>query len=113
MELDDVKIPLLTVKLDLRAKRPSPGHKHERAAPEDPFHCPSLWGIVREIFPTNLCKPVLFLGLFTWLASEAIMPMCSFLSHLMFEVSTSAHIVSTINFLGSVIPPAFPLSMVS
>jgi hypothetical protein len=58
---------------------------------------------VREIFPTNLCKPVLFLGLFTWLASEAMMPMFSFLSRLIFEGSTSAYIVSTINFLGSVI----------
>jgi ATP-binding cassette subfamily B (MDR/TAP) protein 1 len=77
----------------------SPEYEHE-----DQFQRPAFWGILREIFPTIPYKPLLFLGLFTCLANGAMTPVFSFLlSHLLFEVSTGAHNVSTINFFGGLV----------
>jgi ATP-binding cassette subfamily B (MDR/TAP) protein 1 len=94
---DDVKIPpLTTVKVDSKHKRPS--------QPEEHFQTPSFWGIVREVYPTIPYKPLLYLGLFTCLASGAMTPVFSYLlSRLLFEVSTGAKDVSTINFFGGIV----------
>jgi ATP-binding cassette subfamily B (MDR/TAP) protein 1 len=71
---------------------------------EDQFQRPAFWGILREIYPTIPYKPLLFLGLFICLANGAMTPVFSFLlSHLLFEVSTGAHNVSTINFFGGLV----------
>jgi ATP-binding cassette subfamily B (MDR/TAP) protein 1 len=81
---DDAKISALTsVKVDSKTNVPSPGDDH--------FHTPGFWEIVCEIFPTIPYKPLLFLGLFTCIASGAMTPVFSFLlSRLLFEVSTGA-----------------------
>jgi ATP-binding cassette subfamily B (MDR/TAP) protein 1 len=97
---DDVKIPpLTTVKVDSRHKTPTPEDQ-----PEDDFQSASFWRIVREIYPTIPYKPLLYLGLFTCLASGAMTPIFSFLlSRIQFEVSTGAKDVSTINFFGGIV----------
>jgi ATP-binding cassette subfamily B (MDR/TAP) protein 1 len=88
---------LTSVKVDSKNIVPSP-------ADDDQFRTPGFWAIVREIFPTIPYKPLLFLGLFTCIASGAMTPVFSFLlSRLLFEVSTGAHNVSTINFFGGVV----------
>lgn len=59
---------------------------------------PGFWEIIVEVFPAIPYKPLLFLGLFTCIASGAMTPISSFLhSRLLFEVSTGAHNVSAIN----------------
>jgi ATP-binding cassette subfamily B (MDR/TAP) protein 1 len=63
---DDAKIsPLATVKVDSKNKVPSPEHEEH----DDQFHTPAFWEIICEIFPTIPYKPLLFLGLFTCIAS--------------------------------------------
>jgi len=95
---DDVKIsPLTSVKVDPKINMPSEGQDQEPPRPV-------FWAVVREIFPMIPYKPLLFLGLFTCLASGAMTPLFSFLlSRLLFEVSTGAHDVSTINFFGGIV----------
>jgi ATP-binding cassette subfamily B (MDR/TAP) protein 1 len=95
---DDAKTSALTiVKVDSKNNVPSPEH-------DDQFHTPGFWVVVREIFPMIPYKPLLFLGLFTCIARGAMTPVFSFLlSCLLFEVSTGAHNVSTINLFGGVV----------
>ena len=92
---DDAKVPPLTSVS--RAQSPEGGDKEE-------YTRPRFLSTVREIFPTIPYKPLLFLGLFTCLASGAMTPVFSFLlSRLLFEVSTGAHNVATINYFGGLV----------
>ena len=65
---------------------------------------PSFWGLTRSIYPTVPNKPILFLGLFFCLCSGSMTPIFSFLlSRLLFEVSSGAHDISTINQFGGIV----------
>jgi ATP-binding cassette subfamily B (MDR/TAP) protein 1 len=68
------------------------------------FHTLAFCEFVREILPIIPYKPLLFLGLFTCIASGAMAPVFFFLlSRLLFEVSTGAYNISTTNFFGRVV----------
>ena len=65
---------------------------------------PSFWSFMRSIYPTVPNKPMLFLGLLFCLFSGSMTPIFSFLlSRLLFEVSTGARDVSTINQFGGIV----------
>ncbi|EPQ50798.1 P-loop containing nucleoside triphosphate hydrolase protein [Gloeophyllum trabeum ATCC 11539] len=73
----------------------------ESSAPEK---APSLWRTIRAIYPSIPYKPVFFLGIAVSLLSGAMTPVFSFLlSRLLFEVSTGARDVSTINMFGGIV----------
>jgi ATP-binding cassette, subfamily B (MDR/TAP), member 1 len=64
-------------------------------------HCQGRFQVQGSFLRARRIQPLLFLGLFTCIASGAMTPVLSFLfSRLLFEVSTSAHNISTINFFG-------------
>ena len=65
---------------------------------------PSFWSLMRSIYPTIPNKPMLFLGLLFCLFNGSMTPIFSFLlSRLLFEVSTGAQNVSTINQFGGIV----------
>jgi ATP-binding cassette subfamily B (MDR/TAP) protein 1 len=65
---------------------------------------PSFWGLMRSIYPTLPNKPMLFLGLLFCLFNGSMTPIFSFLlSRLLFEVSSGAQDVSTINQYGGLV----------
>ncbi|KAJ6524462.1 hypothetical protein DFH09DRAFT_1329514, partial [Mycena vulgaris] len=74
---------------------PSPSH----------LEVPStIWGLLREIYPTIPHKPLVFVGLVVCLLSGAITPIFSFLlSRLFFEVSIGAQDTPTINKYGGIV----------
>ena len=64
----------------------------------------SFWSLMRSIYPTVPNKPILFLGLLICLCSGGMTPLFSFLlSRLLFEVSSGAQNVSTINQFGGIV----------
>jgi ATP-binding cassette subfamily B (MDR/TAP) protein 1 len=66
--------------------------------------CPSIWGVMRSIYPSVPRKPLIFSGLVTCCLSGAMTPIFSFLlSRLLFEVSIGAQDVSTINKFGGIL----------
>ena len=65
---------------------------------------PSFWSLMRSIYPTIPNKPILFLGLLFCLVNGSMTPIFSFLlSRLLFEVSSGARNVSTINQFGGLV----------
>ena len=65
---------------------------------------PSFWSLMRSIYPTIPNKPILFLGLLFCLFNGSMTPVFSFLlSRLLFEVSSGAQNVSTINQFGGLV----------
>jgi ATP-binding cassette subfamily B (MDR/TAP) protein 1 len=65
---------------------------------------PSLWSLMRSIYPTIPNKPMLFLGLLFCLFNGSMTPIFSFLlSRLLFEVSSGAQNVSVINHFGGLV----------
>lgn len=95
---EEKMVPLVSVKVDSKKVVASTEQQ------DSPIDRPSFWAVVREVFPTIPYKPLLFLGLFTCLASGAVTPVFSFLlSRLQVEVSMGAKDVSTINFFGGLV----------
>ena len=89
-----------SVRVDSKHKAPSPEHEHQHQHEDRP----SFWKILRETYPTIPYKPLLFLGLVTCIANGAMTPIFSFLlSRLLFEVSTGAHNIPTINAFGGLL----------
>jgi ATP-binding cassette subfamily B (MDR/TAP) protein 1 len=65
---------------------------------------PSFWFLMHSIYPTVPNKPILFLGLLFCLLNGSMTPVFSFLlSRLLFEVSSGARDVSTINQYGGLV----------
>ncbi|KAF7361389.1 hypothetical protein MSAN_01171800 [Mycena sanguinolenta] len=65
---------------------------------------PTLWALLREIYPTIPHKPLVLLGLVVCLLSGATTPVFSFLlSRLLFEVSTGAQNTHAINKYGAIV----------
>lgn len=70
----------------------------------EPSSPPSFWSLMRSIYPTIPNKPILFLGFLFCLFNGSTTPIFSFLlSRLLFEVSTGAQNVSTINQFGGLV----------
>ncbi|KAJ6558138.1 P-loop containing nucleoside triphosphate hydrolase protein [Mycena capillaripes] len=64
----------------------------------------TIWGLLRELYPTIPHKPLVFLGLVVCLLSGAATPVFSFLlSRLFFEVSVGAQDTHTINKYGAIV----------
>ncbi|KAJ7485153.1 P-loop containing nucleoside triphosphate hydrolase protein [Mycena galericulata] len=71
------------------------------AAPEAPS---TIWGLLREIYPTIPHKPFVLFGLVVCVLSGAATPVFSFLlSRLLFEVSTGAQDTAAINKYGLIV----------
>ncbi|KAJ7280214.1 P-loop containing nucleoside triphosphate hydrolase protein [Mycena rebaudengoi] len=65
---------------------------------------PSIWRLLRELYPTVPHKPLVFFGLVTCLLSGALTPVFSFLlSRLFFEVSVGAQDTRMINAYGALV----------
>ena len=76
----------------------------EATVDNEPSPPPSLWSLMRSIYPTIPNKPLLFLGFLFCLFNGSTTPIFSFLlSRLLFEVSTGAQNVSTINQFGGLV----------
>ncbi|CAA7261014.1 unnamed protein product [Cyclocybe aegerita] len=70
----------------------------------DDLEQPRFWALMRAIYPLVPAKPLLFLGLLTCVLSGAMTPVFSYLlSRLLFEVSTGAQNVNTINRFGGLV----------
>ena len=88
-------IPLSPIKIDTDSSPKS-------TANERPL--PSFLSLMRSIYPTIPNKPILLLGLLICLFNGSMTPIFSFLlSRLLFEVSTGAQNVSTINQFGGLV----------
>ena len=89
-------ISLSHIKFDTTAT-----HKYITLNEQSP---PSFWSLMRSIYPTIPNKPLLFLGLLFCLLNGSMTPIFSFLlSRLLFEVSSGAQNVSTINQFGGLV----------
>ncbi|KAK7683558.1 hypothetical protein QCA50_013394 [Cerrena zonata] len=63
-----------------------------------------FWRLMKDIYPTVPHKPLILFGLFMSLASGAMTPIFSYLfSRLLYEVSTGAQNVHTINTYGGIV----------
>ncbi|KAJ7749063.1 P-loop containing nucleoside triphosphate hydrolase protein [Mycena maculata] len=77
---------------------------HIASSPSTPEAAFSIWGLLREIYPTVPHKPLVLFGLVVCVLSGAATPVFSFLlSRLLFEVSTGAHNTATINKYGLIV----------
>ena len=71
---------------------------------DDDRTLPSFWSLMRSIYVTIPNKPILFLGLLFCLFNGSMTPIFSFLlSQLLFEISSGAQNVSTINQFGGLV----------
>ncbi|KAF8147748.1 P-loop containing nucleoside triphosphate hydrolase protein, partial [Mycena galopus ATCC 62051] len=77
---------------------------HVASSPSSPSPPPSIYALLREIYPTVPHKPLVFFGLAVCLLSGAITPVFSFLlSRLLFEVSTGARDTHAVNTYGALV----------
>ncbi|KAJ7097851.1 P-loop containing nucleoside triphosphate hydrolase protein [Mycena belliarum] len=91
---DDAKVlPMTNIQVD-----------SNEPAPETVASPPSMWQLVRAVYPTVPNKPVVFLGVLVCLISGAMTPIFSFLlSRLFYGVATGAHDSHTINMYGFIV----------
>jgi ATP-binding cassette subfamily B (MDR/TAP) protein 1 len=87
------------IKVDRTEDQNQDAAQGEDAAPQ-----PSLFALIRAVWPTIPGKPWIALGLLAALCSGAMTPIFSFLlSRLLFEVSIGAQNISTINTFGALV----------
>ncbi|KAJ7449923.1 P-loop containing nucleoside triphosphate hydrolase protein [Mycena latifolia] len=92
---DDAKVlPMTDIQVDLS----------NEPAPETPPTPPSMWQLIRAVYPTVPHKPFVLFGVLVCLISGAMTPIFSYLlSRLFYGVATGAHDSRTINIYGFIV----------